>query len=607
MAKQKSPLDTITSADPSSLEWQNAFDQLSPQDQQQIFNFTYNSPMTEDTSQMGDTGGVGPSLDPSSMALTGYMGGVNIPQFTSAGKLDPFDLGQAQAQLNLAQDLTSSNMDLGMAGMFGPGAIDPSVFAPKVTMPTTVVKTPNLDVLKRYASGTGYRAFLAQRMLPTTMGGKGMTDDEALSDLWAQVNAPATVTASQQQKDQQQRLINSLPANTYQQDPVQAQLAAQLGYDPTSGSTAKATGTAAKQAVSAYDTKAVTSFASDLFSKSTEDQAAIDAGWTDPSTGKTYTEAPTQEESYATTRFHNAGLPTPVERYTDPKYTQMFEQTYMPTGRQDYADQLARQADAETEFKKAQTASRQADVTNTNLQQAYTDWQGRRQANQQAIGQVTAAQGLRNAMQALPESAAAVAPPRQTAPAINLGGRITGTKPLGNYNVTAGLPPARPAPTPTGNALMQQTQAMGGWLAPLQASLQPENQPWVVDQGGGNIQMFKNQDEATKNAGLHNLQNAIYNFMIPEDQQKQGYKLSTSRQPQALTSRQVGQAQTAKQAADRRFVQANTNRFRNSVAQGVGTQDFINAVVAAQNSRTTPYQDATMQRRLGLRAMGFPI
>src|SRR5215813_7971947 len=125
MAKQKSPLELITTADPSSTEWQNAFDQLSPQDQQQIFNFTFNSPMTEDTSSMEDTGGMGPGLDPSSLALTSYMGGVNIPQFTSAGKLDPWDLGQAQAQLNLAQDLTSANMDLGMAGMFGPGAIDP--------------------------------------------------------------------------------------------------------------------------------------------------------------------------------------------------------------------------------------------------------------------------------------------------------------------------------------------------------------------------------------------------------------------------------------------------------------------------------------------------
>ena len=404
--KPKSPFEVITTADPSSDEWQNAYDQLSPQNQSEIFNFGTDPTSSqaqpfgfadfgEDSNLPGlagtgytlpygfDTSGVG--IDPTSQGLTQFSGGVNIPQFTAAGKLDPYDLSQEVTRTNLFQDQVSSLMDLGMAGLAGPGAIDPSVFAPEQKLPTAKdrIATPGLDLLERYAKGTGYRAFLAKKMLPTEMGGENMTDDEALASLWEQVNKADDKTIDPKLQAAQAELKKSLPANTYQSNqltpPSQQYGAAGLGTTPS-------TDTAAKQSVGPYDTGLVTGFAAKLFQDSLADQSAIGSAWQDTEgivdpkrPGAYYSDSPVETPSAATKSFTEAGLPTPVEKYTDPKYTQMLGQSLGYGDQQALAQTLAEQ-DARTkavqsQFDTAKAGALQADLSDQALQSAWNDYQ----------------------------------------------------------------------------------------------------------------------------------------------------------------------------------------------------------------------------------------
>lgn len=646
MAKEKTPYEKIFSSPPGSTEWLNAFDQLNPQDQAAIYNFgsapgtggeedfvqyddSY-APVTDEAGMMmpamEGTGYTVPqaqsgvSLDPLSQQILQFGGGVGLPQYTSTGKLDPYDLSQEAQRHNLYQDQVTALMDIGMAGMAGPGAIDPASFAPQVTKPTDRLKTPGLAMLREYAQGTGYRAFLARKMLPPEEGGEGLNDDEALSDLWKLVNEPDDEGIDPKLKAQRDSLINSLPANTYQSNQlVPPSMAGGLG----GGGRAQ---TAAGKSVEPYNTGLVTGFASDLFKGAVEDRAAMESGWQDPDTGQWYQEAPVTEDSPATLRFHNAGLPTPVEQYTDPKYMQMAIQTLDPNFESDIAAQAGQTQSIEDEYAAADRASREADKEDTALRAAWDEFTGQRKAwdasqSDVAGGGLTEAMGalpenvgrlspedrLRSAMSAQPENQRAQEPQYRTAPAINLGGRIIGTKPLGDQRMRVQDLPAHVL------AQAAERDRKGDDDTGITASvgdLSPQA-PWVVQEGKGKYKTFKSEQEARKYGGSKAIGRSIFDFAAPQwrkEQEGEDYVPSGGRGYSRLSSRDLGASQQRYQQERKRFIEANTASYRNRYedldpGRGAGFEAYLAANNAARSS--TPYQDAIMQRLLGQRAVGL--
>lgn len=606
--KPPSPLATIGTAPVGSTEWLNAFDQLSPQDQASVYNFGMNDPTAGDLEGTDFSGGGADfggglagqgyaipdtlsgmnnaSIDPGSQGLIQFGGGVNIPQFTSAGKLDPYDLSQEATRNNLYQDQVTSLMDLGMAGLAGPGAIDPAAFAPIVTQPKDRLKTPGLDLLNRYAKGTGYRAYLAQKILG------GATDDEALADLWNQVNKkvdPNDKTISQADRDKQQALINSLPANTFQSNT--------LVPPSATGGIQGQNQTPAKASVDPYNTAAVVGFASDLFQKSIEDQSALSGAYQDPKTGTYYSDFPTTTDSPATLKFHNAGLPTPVEKYTDPKFIQQAFNTIPDLSINDQAytglsQDLQNQQDQASAdaLKLGQNYDQMAQVWDQYQKQLETKKQADA-ANNVEQQRAMAATNLNRATAAMPENGPMPAAQQRTLPGINLGGRITGTS-SDTYGRVQ--PPAQPPRSQS--QMMQDTFVMPN----LHMVADPQ-QPWARALGNG---LFNVGTQAQANAGqtrgpVANPNQQVFDFSNPLSR-------PADNTAQRMTQQQVSQARTAKQAADRRFIDANTQRFRNATYNTPQSDvNSLNAIWSAQSNKSSPYQDAILQRLLAQRVAGL--
>ena len=315
--------------------WMAAFDAMSPEDQASLFNM---SAGTTDSQEQpfgfadygGESGlpgiagtgytlppGMDASLDPTMQGLLQFGGGVGIPQLTTAGKLDPYDLSQEASRVNLMQDNATSLADVVLASLAGPGAIDPQSFAPVTTQPTDKLKTPGLTLAGRYAQGGGYQGYLSQKIAA------GETDAEAVADMWDLVNAPDSGQLSSTDKAARDELIRSLPNNTKPQD----QIPGITPDDPRN----------------AYDQDRIVNFAGDLFGKVSTDLAAQETGYQDPQTGAWYESAPTTEDSYLTNKFKNLGLPTPTAQYTDPDYLSQMTQMANPNAPQEQQREQQRQ------------------------------------------------------------------------------------------------------------------------------------------------------------------------------------------------------------------------------------------------------------------------
>lgn len=318
---------TVTELEPGTNEWLKAFDALSSQDKASIFNSQYDPTVSDfdytfDEGVSGQPGAgtagtgfigapPGYDLDPAFQQLLQFGGGVNIPQLSAKGALEPYDLSQEAQRVNLMQDNASSIADVILSSLAGPGALDPASFAPVVTKPTDRVATPGLTQLDRYARGTGYKGYIAQKIKA------GATDDEAIADLFNFLDAPVDETVDPKHQALRQELIDSLPS-AYKTGELVPPSGGGRGQN-TSG----AAGRGAQDTRDLFNESEISKWANDLYFKVADDQANEEAGWRDPESGFLYSSAPTQEDSPLTQKFKNLGLPTPFAAYDDPQYLQM--------------------------------------------------------------------------------------------------------------------------------------------------------------------------------------------------------------------------------------------------------------------------------------------
>lgn len=332
-------LKNIGAYDYGTDSWMQAFNQLSPEDQAAMFNFagapTDSAQQPEGFADQGEGSGLGLpgtgytipsslggagadySTDPAYQGLLQFGGGVGIPQLTSAGNLDPYDLSQEASRVNLMQDNASSLADVVLASLAGPGAIDPNSFNPITTPPENKLKTPGLTLAGRYARGGGYQGFLSQKIA------NGETDAEAVADMWDLVNAPDSSTLNPQDKAARDELIRSLPNNTKPQQAIP-------GITPDDPR-------------NAYDQDRITNFAGDLFGKVSQDLAAQESAYQDPQTGTWYEDMPTTVDSPLTKKFRDLGLPTPTAQYTDPMYLDQMMSAANPNAAQENQAETQRQ------------------------------------------------------------------------------------------------------------------------------------------------------------------------------------------------------------------------------------------------------------------------
>jgi hypothetical protein len=248
-------------------------------------------------------GDYGVSMDPSGMDLAGY-NRVDIPQLTTKGKVDPFDLSQQQQRFNLFQDQTSyldSPMlgALGGAGAFGPDAFQPTY---DYGAPLNLVGRKKAQ---QYMDVGGYQGYIAHLIKD-----KGMGPDEAAQNaIDLAMNTDASKVTDPTQKALVESLQKSLPAAT--------QSGNQLGI-PSGGDTKDLPG-GRKRTGDIYDQGRVLKFATDIFEGIASDPTFA---YQDPASGNYYAKTPEQAmiKSEAMKAFDKAGLPYMTDKYTDTSY-----------------------------------------------------------------------------------------------------------------------------------------------------------------------------------------------------------------------------------------------------------------------------------------------
>jgi hypothetical protein len=568
----------IGDLDPGSDEWMAAYNALSPTDQAAVFNQQANAPAFDfqqavtdapdplgwgqiagtDPEGWGQFGTVSPvgggtgyatpggfgdiGLDPAYQQLLQAGGGVNIPSLTSAGKLEPYDIGQEASRVNLMQDNASSIADIILSSLAGPGALDPASFAPVVTEPTERISTPGLTQLDRYAQGTGYKAYVAKKIRD-----EGATDDEALADLYNFISAPDDPSIPPEAKAARQEIIDSLPS-AFNTGGGQVQL--------PSGNGKSGPARTSQDTRSLFDESNISKWANDLYFKVADDQANVDVGYQDPKTGFWYKDSPTEEDSPAAAKFKNLGLPTPFAQYNDPQYLQMAYDAAAPN----------------------LDASMQAREQNI----------GQTQADQDRIGQESRGPIDRNinvqkllsqngGMRSVPN-----APPQPAVPPV-VPGRTQGA--TLSFGQGVGQPDIVGSQPPRGLSPIEQ-RAGGAQMMPLQGFQNP--------QGGFD---FNPDESATKRA----LANAALNFNFGMGGGKRPTKPVALNQNVGKQSQKA--ADTARRAyadANTKRYQASQASTPDLAA---AVRALATANVAADSGRK-PFTDAVMQRLLGQRAVG---
>ena len=589
MAAKKDKAPNLFEEPVGSARWVQAYNALNPQDQQNAAAFFDQPGAQQDVFDFGGStdfsepqdGGFGTAtLDPMYQEMLQTGGGVNIPTLTSKGALEPYDLPQEAAMTNLMQDRWTSLADVMGAGVSGPGAIDPTLFAPKVTMPEDVIETPGFNLASKYSKTGGYQKYLTDKVM------SGKSDAEAVADLWDLVNAPDDEAIDPKARALRDEVIRSLPRNPK----------AETGLVPPSGGTAVdqmlATSTGAKGAGGAlqnYDLLRINTEAKDLFDKISQDEAAVAGGWQNPENQRWYTREPTQEDSYLTTKFHNLGLPTPIAQYDDPEYLkaaldQIPDLTDMGT-----YDQTV--ADTQKASDEALARARRVDAGDLDVQRAFTEMAGRNAANRTQLERAQQLGNLGDVFAEQSDIARGGAAPgaTRTGPGINLGGRITGTS-LGANMGRVALPGTTPMPEGRGEG----AKVAGPGLGPLKPVPtwtfgSPEEGYQVADTRAG--AMAKAPGDAILN---------LFDF---------GGK--NAKKTQKLDQVTANQSSKARQKASKEFDKANTARYQatHGDASAADLQSLY-AIWGAQNARATgatPFNDAIAQRKLAQRAMGLRV
>lgn len=294
----------------------NFFASLSPAEQQQfMYSFgTQDQGLNAYDSTVPDAlaGPGAPTTDPSSLDLSGMIGGA-LPQLTTKGKVDPFDLTQAGQRLNYTQDVGGSMFDVAQALFAGPDAWGNSQqFQPVVKysgqatpaamddqgnpVPVTKAKA----VLNSAKSAGGYRGYLANLV------DQGVDPDTAVSMMRDVVTNASQAT-------------NLDPETKKQVDEIRNTMRVWRTNDPITGTAVQVDRKSAPW--ESFDEDDARKVAQDLYDQKTGDDVTSSTLQFDPKTQQYYANR-TEEPSAAAQKFINAGLPLPTETYNDPSRIQ---------------------------------------------------------------------------------------------------------------------------------------------------------------------------------------------------------------------------------------------------------------------------------------------
>jgi len=588
------PKKKLEELEPGSTTWMNALSALSPAEQAALFgaggdNYNFDEAVTSSYEQpqgFADYGGEsgvglagtgytlppgfeGMGMDPQTQGLLQFGGGVNIPQLSAKGVLEPYDLQQEAARVNLMQDNATSIADLVLASLAGPGAIDPASFAPVVTKPTEKIATPGLTQLDKYARGGGYQGYIARKIRD-----EGMTDAEATGALYQLLSKPAEGISPEALEDRQNII-----------DSMESAFGSANQINLPSGRTGPggAGGQRATQDVrNLYDESDIAKWAGELYTKVAEDEAKVGAGWEDPSSpGTFYTAPPTEEDSPAMAKFKNLGLPSPFSQYNDPDRLQQAYDTYAPNLGNSMA--AREQTIADTQAMQDQLAQQSRGPIDRNI----ATQQLLRQ-NLQPAGFQARPNELQNTLNRIPGAP----PSAATAPT----------------NMLAGLrqqqPNARTLQPGAGGPAMSPTQQnfMGNIdnaaLNNLASQYRPEQMMGKPIRGIENPQGGYDFG-LTRDADLQAMGNALLNAFPGSG--KRGTKVVTLNQDTGKKS------QKAADEARRAYTDANTRRYQASQASSPDLAAAVRALASANvaaGAGRTPFKDVVMQRLLGQRAVG---
>ena len=224
-----------------------------------------------------------------------FSGVANIPEYTTKGNLDPFDLTQAAKRLNYTQDLAGASVDNVFSALAGPGAYDVNAFTPQLEYGKEVTR-PGTERLQAYAQRGGWEGYIANEIL------SGATPSSAMASLQSFLeNAPPEDPDRPTDADNAyQSIIDSLPRSR------------ETGGTP---SEKKAQGFWAD-----YDYDTLYRTASDY-----SDAVFKDPGFGHEEVGPDgrtrYYDAPPEEiKTPQMEWFDKYGLPYPTASYEDPKY-----------------------------------------------------------------------------------------------------------------------------------------------------------------------------------------------------------------------------------------------------------------------------------------------
>lgn len=295
-------------------------------------------------------GDYGPSMDQAGLDLTGY-NPVDIPQLTTKGKVDPYDLTQAQQRLNLEQDIYGSLNDPMLGALGGPGAFGPDAFQPTYDYgePLNLVGRKKAQ---QYLDVGGYKGYIADAIM-----NRGMSPDEAAQSA---IDLATNTDASKEPDPKQRALIESLQ-KTLPESTATGNNA--LGL-PSGGGKGDLPG-GRKRTLGTYDFIGVNKFATDLFEGIASDPSFA---YQDEA-GNFYAKTPEQamQKTEQMKAFDKAGLPYMTDQYTDPGYVDKAiagatgrnteEQTQALQG---YSDQMAQMLAEQQASNKRQLDARTA-------------------------------------------------------------------------------------------------------------------------------------------------------------------------------------------------------------------------------------------------------
>jgi hypothetical protein len=522
-----------------------------------------------------------PQLDYGNYDLL-QMGNVDIPELTSKGAVDPFDLTQQAKQVNLAQDYGALILDNILSAMSGPGAYDVGAFTPTYDYGEPLNLTGRRKAETRAQQG-GYEGFLADQIL-----NENLSPSEAEALMWSIVETPDDdPDLTDDDRARKKALLATLPkappVRLTGADAVMAQKGLISGGLPGAVATGQSA-EAATEGRAQYDTAKVTAAADTVWNDLMEDP---EFAYRDEATGQYYGRTPEQAmiKTPQMEFFDRYGLPYPTASYTDPKYLESSLNAQGTTPESRAAEQEAYDAafaGLNEEVAGASDRYKGANTANQELIEAFRNAPGVSPEERQPYGAERFTQAQT---------------PRTPITSGQAGAQIT--------NQLRGLgQDVGPVTQPQfGEMVAQQLRDLGGTSAPTPPRVPSTGPSYMQSQGpfvsdvGGNITPydFANPPEQAPESAIARIIRGTLGFGGSRDVPK------TRRATQADLATQGKTRQDAAREVQRISGQRLQATYQDPRLAAITQGAYLNAL--AQQGRT-PFNDAIALRRQGNRAIG---